>query len=40
MHVLNEEGKGPEPEAYSTKDEDVSAEESNARALLNHRVGK
>jgi len=38
-HVLKEEGKGPEPEAHYTKDEDVMAEESITRTLLNHRTG-
>lgn len=38
-HVLKEDGKGPEPDAYSTKDEDVMAEESATRSLLQRRSG-
>lgn len=38
-HVLKEDNKGPEPEAFFTKDEDVMAEESMARSLLHHRMG-
>jgi hypothetical protein len=37
--VLKEEGKGPELDAYYTTDEDVMAEESATRALLERRSG-